>query len=262
MEQKLRKYGSGTFRTAVIHGGPGAPGEMKPVTERLSSGRAVLEPLQSKLSIEEQVDELKELLIKHGVPPITLIGHSWGAWLSYIFAAIHPDLAEKIILLGSPPFREKYVSNITATRLKRLEGEERAEAEALLDELEQNPGDADKEDFARVRELTRKTDSYDPIPSSESVQVETQPELYRQIWSEAREVRQSGELVELGEYIESPVVAIHGNYDPHPAEGVKEPLSRILSDFKFIQLKNCGHTPWIEREAKDKFYSILEGVLK
>ena len=44
-------------------------------------------------------------------------------------------------------------------------------------------------------------------------------------------------------------MAIHGDYDPHPASGVKEPLSRILRDFRFILLDHCGHTPWKEVEA-------------
>jgi pimeloyl-ACP methyl ester carboxylesterase len=53
------------------------------------------------------------------------------------------------------------------------------------------------------------------------------------------------------------VVAIHGDYDPHPAEGVREPLSRVLSDFRFVTLEKCGHLPWIERHAKEPFYDLL-----
>lgn len=52
-------------------------------------------------------------------------------------------------------------------------------------------------------------------------------------------------------------MAIHGDYDPHPAEGVEKPLAAVLKDFRFILLDRCGHLPWIERQAKDRFYSIL-----
>jgi len=58
------------------------------------------------------------------------------------------------------------------------------------------------------------------------------------------------------------VVAIHGDYDPHPPEGVKRPLAKVLRDFQFILLKNCGHLPWIEREAKGEFYEILKEELR
>lgn len=42
--KNLRKYANEPFKIAVIHGGPGAPGEMAPVARELSSVRGVLEP--------------------------------------------------------------------------------------------------------------------------------------------------------------------------------------------------------------------------
>jgi pimeloyl-ACP methyl ester carboxylesterase len=58
------------------------------------------------------------------------------------------------------------------------------------------------------------------------------------------------------------VVAIHGDSDPRPAEAAGEPLAGVLKKFKFILLGKCGHYPWIERYAKDKFYEILKNELK
>ena len=71
-------------------------------------------------------------------------------------------------------------------------------------------------------------------------------------------MRKSGQLLEEGRKIICPVVAIHGDYDPHPATGVKEPLEKVIKDFRFILLKNCGHHPWYEKEARDNFYQILQ----
>ena len=74
-------------------------------------------------------------------------------------------------------------------------------------------------------------------------------------------MRQTGELLQLRKKILCPVVAMHGDWDPHPSEGVSEPLQATLKSFQFIVLEDCGHKPWIERGAKDKFYSILKDVL-
>jgi pimeloyl-ACP methyl ester carboxylesterase len=71
-------------------------------------------------------------------------------------------------------------------------------------------------------------------------------------------MRQNGQLLALGKKINCPVVAIHGSWDPHPALGVKEPLQNILSNFRFILLDECGHKPWIERRARNGFYTILK----
>ena len=35
-----------------------------------------------------------------------------------------------------------------------------------------------------------------------------------------------------------------------------------LEKFRFILLDNCGHRPWIERQARDMFYGILNEELR
>jgi pimeloyl-ACP methyl ester carboxylesterase len=74
-------------------------------------------------------------------------------------------------------------------------------------------------------------------------------------------LRRSGRLLEMARKISSPVLAIHGDYDPHPAEGVEKPLSAVIRDFRFILLEKCGHKPWIERQARERFLAILEEEL-
>jgi hypothetical protein len=59
--QNPTRYGKPPFRVAVIHGGPGAGGEMAPVASELSRSQGILEPLQTALSLPEQVEELKSI---------------------------------------------------------------------------------------------------------------------------------------------------------------------------------------------------------
>ena len=60
--RNFRTYGTGPFALAVIHGGPGAPGEVAPVARELACERGVLEPLQAAASLEGQVEELRAIL--------------------------------------------------------------------------------------------------------------------------------------------------------------------------------------------------------
>ena len=106
--KNLRKYGKSPFSVVVVHGGPGAAGEMAPVAHKLKSGWGVLEPLQTEASLEGQIEELRTVLEENGDPPVTLVGFSWGAWLSFIFAANYPAFVKKLILVASGPFEEKY----------------------------------------------------------------------------------------------------------------------------------------------------------
>ena len=50
---KFRLYGKSPFDVVVVHGGPGAGGEMSPVARELASERGVLEPLQASPVIIE-----------------------------------------------------------------------------------------------------------------------------------------------------------------------------------------------------------------
>ena len=255
-----RKYGKTPFHVAVIHGGPGAGGEMAPVARELATVRGVLEPLQTAASLHGQIRELKTILKKNGDPPVTLIGFSWGAWLSFIFAANYPAFVKKLILIGSGPFEEKYATRIQATRLSRLSEEDKTEVKSGF-EILNNPMAKDKNTtLARLGTIFSKADAYRPVisESGEPDRIDYQAGIFQNVWKDAAKLRRNGKLLKLGKHIKCTVIAIHGDYDPHPAEGVWMPLSATLKNFRFILLENCGHKPWIEWGARDKFYEILK----
>lgn len=256
----LRVYGQSPFSIAVVHGGPGAAGEMAPVARELASTGGILEPLQTATSLAGQVEELKTVLETRGDLPVILIGYSWGAWLSFITAARYPALVKKLILVSSGPFEEIYVTQLQENRHNRLNVAERAEFEALVQALA-DPATANKDaQLARLGELVAKTDQYDPLPADSSDLIGLQGDLYQSVWQEAAAMRQNGELLALSQHLSCPVAALHGDYDPHPAVGVQQPLS-TLKDFRFILLEKCGHKPWLERQARDKFYEMLKEEL-
>lgn len=262
--KNFRLYGLPPYETAVIHGGPGAPGEMAPVARRISSYAGVLEPLQTAKTIDSQIEELEETVTMQGDPPVVLIGWSWGAWLSFLWAARNPPMVKKLILVASGPFEDKYAHNIMKIRLERLKERDRVEALLLIDRMDKPAGDeriAEKNDaFMRLGKLISKADDFHPV-SHKDYALECQSDVFRSVWDQAEKLRKSGELLQAGKNIQCPVVAIHGVHDPHPAEGVRRPLTRILKDFRFVLLEKCGHKPWIERAAKNKFFSVLSEEL-
>ena len=263
--KNLRKYGKPPYSIAVIHGGPGASGEMASVALELSSDWGILEPIQTAMTLRRQVKELKTVLEKNGNFPVTLIGFSWGAWLSFIVAADYPEIVKKLILIGSGSYEEKYAGGIIdEIRLSRLDDKERTEVESLIRALDDAATEDKNSILLRLGILLSKADTYDPIDgvNDEFKAVNCRADIFQSVWPKAAEMRKSGELMALTSKIQCPVVAIHGDYDPHPAEGVKKPLSAALKSFRFILLKNCGHKPWIEREAREKFFQILKEELR
>ncbi|MFC2034638.1 alpha/beta fold hydrolase [Chloroflexota bacterium] len=257
---KLRKYGSVPFNVAVIHGGPGVPGEMALVAQELCSVSGIIEPLQTAITCEGQVQELETVLKENGDTPITLIGHSWGAMLSFIFTARYPSLVKKLILVGSGVYEDKYAENIEVTRLTRLSEGERVEAILLIETLNAPSIEDKNTPMARLGKLWIKADLCQPLTLNSNA-LEVQYDINKSVWAGASRLRSSGQLLELGRKITCPVIAIHGDYDPHPAEGVKDPLFSILDDFRFILLEKCGHYPWMEWNARDRFYAILKNEI-
>lgn len=261
-EHTVRTYGNPPYRVAVIHGGPGAPGSVAPVARELVSKFGVLEPFQTADSVEGQIQELEGQLRRYADLPVALIGHSWGAMLSYMFAARYPDLVSKLILVASGSFSREFGSDIVdRTRMSRLTEAERLEAAELMEQW-RNPESAGSDDIlARLGELFRKTDAYDPLPiDPEPIQV--QFDINTKVWAEAKKLRDSGKMLAMGRQIRCPVVAIHGDYDSHPAEGVEGPLAGSLKDFRFVLLRKCGHEPWTERHSRERFFRILMRELR
>ena len=256
--ETLRKYGSDPLRVLVIHGGPGAAGSVAPIARKLGQTRGVLEPLQTAQTLDGQIEELRLVVELHATTPVIFIGHSWGAWLSALVTATHPELVRKLILVGSGPFEEHYVPKIAENRFKRLSPHEQEEYLQLVEMLDRSAAQDSAVSLSRLGELTHKADSYDPIElpndTTDLADIADPGEIYQGVWPKAAELRATGELLRLVATITCPVVALHGDSDPHPAEGIQQPLAAKVKDFRMIMLEQCGHTPWCEMHAIERFY--------
>jgi pimeloyl-ACP methyl ester carboxylesterase len=258
--KNYRTWGEPPYKVAVVHGGPGAAGEMAAVADEISKTVSVLEPLQTAKSVTGEVEELRQTIENYGHPPLTLIGHSWGAWLAFIVAARYPLPVKKLILVASGPFEDKYAAGINEERLNRLSEPDRIEFLKIADIINDPEGKEKDKALAKLGMLAAKADTYKAQPQPRHIMPEgpgVSEEVYRGVMPEALELRASGTLFEMGRKIECPVVAIHGDYDTHPWEGVKAPLSRVLKVFKFVLLEKCGHEPWVEKYARDEFFKVL-----
>jgi pimeloyl-ACP methyl ester carboxylesterase len=176
--------------------------------------------------------------------------------LGYLFTAKYPSYVKKLIMVGSGLFDAKYAKKIMETTLNRLSQEKKQVLDGLINKLKNNPSNSD-ELFHKFGKLTEEADAFDSIKLEDSEIIKGQYHIYKNVWPQAEKMRETGELLMMGKRISCPVIAIHGDFDPHPYQGVQEPLSTVLTNFTFILLEKCGHEPWIERQASDQFFNLL-----
>ncbi len=256
-DETVRKYSRPPYKIAVLHGGPGAPGYMAAVARELSDIVGVIEPLQTENSLMAQIEELEKQLANHADPPVILIGSSWGAVLALFTAARKEIKIDKLILIGSAVFDAESSSRIEGIRMSRLDDKKRRQLDTIRTELD----DPDNRDKAKVAkewgDIFFHTDVYDPIITDLEV-IEVQYDINVKVWGEFVILRDTPEFLKREfSKIDVPTVVIHGDYDPHPIEGIRPFLESCLKDVRFHILPRCGHYPWIERHAQCQFYEIL-----
>ena len=254
----VHRHGLGPVSTVVVHGGPGAAGEMCPVAEELATRMGVLEPWQAALSVDGQVIELAASIAAHANWPVSLIGHSWGAWLVLLTAAARPELVQNVLIVSSGVFDDAYVPLMRQRRRKRLGPELGGEYEELVNRLDGATAVESDRMLSRLGELSAIADAFDPIPPPAwAAPAAGQGAIYEAVWPQAAAMRSNGELLSRVAAVRCPVIGVHGRNDTSPPEGVERPLREVLGDFRFTVLDNCGHTPWLERQARDRFFELL-----
>lgn len=223
----VRTYGEAPFRALVLHGGPGAPGCAAGLCRGLHArGISVLEHLQAGHSAAELMAEILCILDRFGMESITVIGHSYGAWLALLFAQAHPNRVKNTVLIGCGPLDEKFLPLLLKTRRIRHE-------QGLSD-----------------------TDNFCPLPNSSCDMLYFDKQQHISLMDEISALRKSGELLHIALSVPGRVTAIHGMYDPHPIQAL-ESLQNDLSGFTLRTLEQCGHDPWKEHYAREEFFEVM-----
>lgn len=250
-------HGKAPFKAAVIHGGPGAVGSMKGVAHELSTrtGLGIIEPLQNGNSISALLEQLCRQIHENCSGKIVLMGHSWGAWLAALFAAVHPEMTKHVILVGCPPLDDKFVSEIGRIRRENLNAED---AEIFRRVVENRAADGD---LARMSEILNRADNFCIIEREKHAADHVDSEMYNSIWPEAAAMRTSGELKNAFREIQCGITLIQGAKDPHPHFGVTQPLSEMGVPCESHILDKCGHSPFMEKFAMDEFYRIVGDII-
>ncbi len=258
----VREYGIGTETVIVLHGGPAAAGDVAPLARELGKQWRVLEPFQRgsgghPLNVATHVQDLNELIrVRCGGCHLVLAGHSWGAMLALAYAAEHPTVSAGLVLIGCGTFSVAARAEFEARLEARLTPQDRS----YLDDLRQTEASADRRQAAVGRLMTQ-VYGYDIEGVDEDMAV-VDAAAHDQTWADMMRLQHDGTYPAAFAAISVPVLMLHGEHDPHPGRLIREDLRKYVPLLEYQEFPKCGHSPWLERQARRAFLDTMEAWLK
>jgi pimeloyl-ACP methyl ester carboxylesterase len=260
---RVQRHGDPGRTAVVLHGGPGAPGSADRLARALANPLHVLEPWQRwssniPLTVEQHVEDLADVISQHsaGKKP-ALVGESWGAMLALAFASRHPDRVSALVLIGCGTFDPQARARLWRT----LEERTTPELKARLADLEvQFPDEAER--VVQVHGLSDPLYTYCRAADADDAIAYFDLKGHLESFHDMVRLQESGAYPAAFSAIECPVLMLHGTYDPHPGAMIRDSLEPHMPHLEYREFDRCGHTPWVERYARDRFLAQTRGWLE
>lgn len=257
----VREYGTGMELVMALHGGPAAAGDVAPLARELGRQWHVFEPFQRTsggrpLTVAAHVQDLNDLIRKccgDGRP--VLVGHSWGAMLALAYAAEYPRTPAALVLIGCGTFSSAARAEFEARLDARLTPADRA---SIL-QIGRTEADADRR-FAAVGRLMTRVYAHDVEDVAEQVTV-VDAQAHEETWADMVRLQREDIYPAAFTAIGVPVLMLHGEVDPHPGRLISEDLRTHIPQLQYREFPKCGHSPWLERQARQDFFETLNAWL-
>ena len=252
----FRTYGRSGPAIILLHGGPGAPGEVAPIGRELADSFRLIEPFQRSsaaepLTVAGHIADLHDLVMACGADhkPV-FIGFSWGAMLALAYAAAHPDSTGPLILVGCGTFDQRSRDQLNRTLADRTTPEVR-NAEHRAASLPM-----DDERLRASAAACMPLYAYAPV-TDELEHEHIDARAHEESWRDMLRLQADGTYPAAFTSIKTPVLMLHGDFDPHPGPVIHASLQRYIPQLAYRELAKCGHYPWIERYAAAQFYESI-----
>ncbi len=256
----------------VIHGGPGLTQDyLLPQLSKLAErnfvifydqrgcGRSTGEIHQDTMNITTFVNDLENIRKAFNFDKISLLGHSWGGLLAMHYAIEHPKSVDKLILSNSEPASSDDITIFMNEWTRRM-APHQGEIAAIQNMTGFQEGDpALHERFSRIIFRT-----YCHVPEHASLldlrmthSAAINCTKINALFFETT-LGKPFNLHESLKTLRVPTLILHGDNDVIPAITAQNIHNSIL-DSKYVEIKNCGHFPYIEQP--NEYFKLLKDFL-
>ncbi len=221
-------------------------------------GRALspeLKPGQS-CTIADAVEDLEALRKHLAIERLNLLGHSFGGFVLYAYAARHPEHVNRMILVGpAPPRRaDREVTSVMGEMFPEAV-ERRARLMAAADSGDATAAEAFLRDFAAMTIYS--AENRDALlkslwpPPAYVARRDLDPPM-------VQETRQL-DFTAAVEKFQFPTLIIGGRYDPYATPGFSYRLQKTIVGSRVVIFERSGHFPFLEEP--EEFTRVVEQFL-
>jgi pimeloyl-ACP methyl ester carboxylesterase len=257
----VKRHGPRGRTVLVLHGGPGAPGSAGLLARALADPLHVLEPWQrtssdTPLTVAQHIEDLAAAVShESSSEKPALVGESWGAMLALAFTAAYPDRISALGLVGCGTFDRRSRAELHRTLEERTTPDLREQLAKLAERVTD-----ENERMARAHALSDHLYTFSRAVDDHVARVDLKG--HTESWNDMVRLQYADVYPAAFVSITCPVLMLHGSYDPHPGGLIRDSLREFIPHLEYIELDRCGHSPWVEEHARDRFLSILRSWLE
>jgi len=201
-------------------------------------------------SMQRTTDDLDELRAHFGHAQWSVLGHSWGAEVALFYGLLHRSSVDRLAYISGRGTQAWWRTTGTAecrSRTRSRMTNEQAERLATLDNLAARGPDEESE----FRFLSWMTDFREPESNAALQSMVHAPftvnfDVNRLL---SRDEPIAGDALRAAcERLDAPILFMHGEDDPRPAEGARL-LSSWTPSSSIHIVPDAAHLPWVEQPA-------------
>lgn len=243
----------------VVHGGPGltqdyllpqfyqlAENNFVIFYDQRGCGRSTGNINSKAMLMHTFVKDLEAIRKAFNLDTVSILGHSWGAFLAMQYAIDHPESVDKLILANALPSTSEGFALFAQESKCRL-----APYQEEMDAISNTPAyeEGDPELFERLHRIMFGAYCYDPHSadlldlrmSREAVLncIKIHRMVFRNVFGKPYDLNASLTTLAM------PTLIIYGDSDPVPSS-TAETLHEHIVNSQYVILQHCGHFPHVE----------------
>lgn len=249
MKLNYKEFGEGDQALIIIHGLFGSLDNWLTLAKGFSQTHKVYlidqrnhgkSPHSDDFSYSFMAEDLEEFIADRGLSKASIVGHSMGGKTAMLFASLHPELVEKLVIVDIgpkyyPPHHQTIIKALTSLDLSVMKS--RGEGDKMMAEVISEFG---------IRQFLLKN-----LTRNEQKQFEWKINLYGIIES----IENVGEGLEVSLHYNGSTLFIRGDRSDYILDEDVDAIQEQFPNSQLLTIQGAGH--WVHAEQPEALFNAV-----